>query len=430
MIPELQGRFPIRVELKSLTVEDFVRILKEPKNALSKQYIALMETEGIKLTFTDDALEEVAKFAAQVNETSENIGARRLHTIMEKLLEEISFEAPDLQEEERQGRCGLCAEAACGHRQRSGSEPVYSVKKRLALLPLSLVAGGCGYIGETQPPSLHLPAVVQDLSVVEHGDQLVVHFTRPILSTEGLPLKEPARMELHIDDTTLVVPEGTSSYETPAQPYYGRVARIAIKAVSPRNRDAGWSNVVNLPVVPAIAPPAHFEVKAVLAGVQLTWESTEKSFVIFRQAPDEKELAKYDTAATSPYVDQKTVYDKPYRYAVQALQGSAESEMTKAEPYTPIDKFSPAVPGGLAAVVGTQSVELVWERATEPDLAGYRIYRDSGSGQFERIGVSADSPNFSDKTAEKGKRYRYAVTAYDQSGNESGLSEAFEVAVP
>jgi ATP-dependent HslUV protease ATP-binding subunit HslU len=96
MIPELQGRFPIRVELKSLSVEDFIRILKEPKNALAKQYIALLETEGIKLTLTDDALEEVARFATQVNESSENIGARRLHTIMEKLLEEISFEGPDL----------------------------------------------------------------------------------------------------------------------------------------------------------------------------------------------------------------------------------------------------------------------------------------------------------------------------------------------
>ena len=96
MIPELQGRFPIRVELKSLTVDDFVRILKEPKNALSKQYIALLDTEGIKLTITDDALQAIAGFAAQVNESSENIGARRLHTIMEKLLEEISFEGPDL----------------------------------------------------------------------------------------------------------------------------------------------------------------------------------------------------------------------------------------------------------------------------------------------------------------------------------------------
>jgi len=96
MIPELQGRFPIRVELKSLSIEDFIRILKEPKNALTKQYEALLETEGIKLVLTDDALEEVARFAAQVNQSSENIGARRLHTIMEKVLEEISFAGPDL----------------------------------------------------------------------------------------------------------------------------------------------------------------------------------------------------------------------------------------------------------------------------------------------------------------------------------------------
>src|SRR5688572_3529916 len=96
LIPELQGRFPIRVELKSLTEEDFVRILKEPKNALVKQYMALLETEGIRLAFTDDAVEEVAKIAAQVNQQTENIGARRLHTIMEKVLEEISFDGPDL----------------------------------------------------------------------------------------------------------------------------------------------------------------------------------------------------------------------------------------------------------------------------------------------------------------------------------------------
>ena len=96
LIPELQGRFPIRVELKTLTVGDFIRILKEPKNALVKQYSALMDTEGIKLTFAEDAVEEVARYAARVNESSENIGARRLHTIMEKLLEEISFEGPNL----------------------------------------------------------------------------------------------------------------------------------------------------------------------------------------------------------------------------------------------------------------------------------------------------------------------------------------------
>jgi ATP-dependent HslUV protease ATP-binding subunit HslU len=95
LIPELQGRFPIRVELKSLTMEDFIRILTEPKSSLVKQYTALLETEGVKLEFTKDALEEIAKFAFRVNEGTENIGARRLHTIMERVLDEISFSAPD-----------------------------------------------------------------------------------------------------------------------------------------------------------------------------------------------------------------------------------------------------------------------------------------------------------------------------------------------
>jgi ATP-dependent HslUV protease ATP-binding subunit HslU len=96
LIPELQGRFPIRVELKSLTVEDFVRILTEPKSSLVKQSTALLETEGLKLEFTPEALAEMAQFAFRVNETTENIGARRLHTIMERVLDEISFQAPDL----------------------------------------------------------------------------------------------------------------------------------------------------------------------------------------------------------------------------------------------------------------------------------------------------------------------------------------------
>jgi ATP-dependent HslUV protease ATP-binding subunit HslU len=98
LIPELQGRFPIRVELEALTRDDFVRILTEPRSALVKQYVALMRTEGITLTFTDGAIGRIADYAALVNEHTENIGARRLHTVMEKLLDEVSFEGPDLVE--------------------------------------------------------------------------------------------------------------------------------------------------------------------------------------------------------------------------------------------------------------------------------------------------------------------------------------------
>ena len=99
MIPELQGRFPIRVELQALSQEDFVRILTEPKNALIVQYTALMKTEGVELKFTKDAIDTIAEIACQINEDSENIGARRLHTVMEQLLEEVSFTAPDLKDQ-------------------------------------------------------------------------------------------------------------------------------------------------------------------------------------------------------------------------------------------------------------------------------------------------------------------------------------------
>lgn len=100
LIPELQGRFPIRVELTSLSVDDFVRILTEPNNALLKQYVALLETEGIKVSFTDEAIHKIAEIATQVNEQTDDIGARRLHTVLEKLLEDLSFEAPDITLEE------------------------------------------------------------------------------------------------------------------------------------------------------------------------------------------------------------------------------------------------------------------------------------------------------------------------------------------
>ena len=95
LIPELQGRFPIRVELEPLGKDEFVRILTEPYNALTKQYTALLATENVEINFRKDAVEEIAGIAATVNEKTENIGARRLHTVLEKLLEDISFEAPE-----------------------------------------------------------------------------------------------------------------------------------------------------------------------------------------------------------------------------------------------------------------------------------------------------------------------------------------------
>lgn len=125
LIPELQGRFPIRVELSSLTVEDFVRILTEPKSSLVKQSTAMLETEGLKLEFTPEAIAEMAQFAFRVNETTENIGARRLHTILERVLDEISFQAPDLFKSPRAGvtQEGVIAEIGASASLTSGAVP-------------------------------------------------------------------------------------------------------------------------------------------------------------------------------------------------------------------------------------------------------------------------------------------------------------------
>ena len=125
LIPELQGRFPIRVELQPLTVEDFVRILTEPKSSLVKQSTAMLETEGLKLEFTPEAIQEMAQFAFRVNETTENIGARRLHTILERVLDEISFQAPDISKAARTDATqeGVVAEIGASAPLRSEPQP-------------------------------------------------------------------------------------------------------------------------------------------------------------------------------------------------------------------------------------------------------------------------------------------------------------------
>jgi hypothetical protein len=307
------------------------------------------------------------------------------------------------------------------------------VKFRDAVYGLPLLLTGCGYVGDTRPPSLMLPNPITDLAVVERGDKIIVQFTVPSKTTELLPLREKPKLVVYIGDVAKEIEskDGLAHAELDARPFYGKDVKVGIKALNDHDRDAGFSNMVALHVVQALVRPANLKADAVAAGVQVSWDSPEKSFVIFRQGPGEPSLTKLDTADHSPYIDKTAEFGKEYRYAVQSSTADAQSEiaeMTKG--FTPIDTFPPAAPQALAAVVGTQSVELVWDRATESDLAGYRIYRDAGSGQFERIGESHDAPSFSDKSIEKNKRYRYAVSAYDKSGNESPLSEVADAFIP
>jgi hypothetical protein len=280
---------------------------------------------------------------------------------------------------------------------------------------------------------LRLPVPVSDLAVVERGDKLIVQFTVPSRTTEDAPLREPPKLVVYVGDkpTEIEAKDLLAHAEIDARPFYGQDVRVGVKAFNDKDHDAGFSNMVALHVVPALGVPTNLTATATAAGIAVSWDSPEKSFTIFRQGPGDAALVKLDTAERSPYVDKTSEFGKEYRYAVQAYSAQAQSEIAEmAKPYLPIDKFPPARPEALAAVVGTQSVELVWEPNTESDLAGYKIYRDAGSGQFERIGESQSAPSFSDKTIEKSKRYRYAVTAYDKNGNESPLSEVAEAFIP
>ncbi len=155
LIPELQGRFPIRVELQPLTVEDFLRILTEPKSSLVKQSIALLETEGLKLEFAPEALEEMANFAFSVNETTENIGARRLHTIMERVLDEISFQAPDLVKNAKpgDGNGGVVAQVEAstamlrpGEQRPADQSPLPVIERRTGDVVEKVVAVDAHYV--------------------------------------------------------------------------------------------------------------------------------------------------------------------------------------------------------------------------------------------------------------------------------------------
>jgi len=143
LIPELQGRFPIRVELQSLTVDDFLRILTEPKASLTKQYAALLETEGVRLEFAPEALREMAEFAFKVNETTENIGARRLHTIMERVLEDVSFLAPDLV---RRAPAGESASALTDAIRNEASAPLPYEERMTASGPEKVFLIDDGYV--------------------------------------------------------------------------------------------------------------------------------------------------------------------------------------------------------------------------------------------------------------------------------------------
>jgi len=314
-----------------------------------------------------------------------------------------------------------------------------------------LLTAGCGYTGDPMPPLANIPARVNDLAAIERGGRIMVQFTVPPRTTEGVAIKTPLKLDLRIGTAeppfsqevwaagaTPVavgpVDNGVARYEIPVAPWTNKEVILAVRVLSARGKTMGWSNFVNLPVVAPPDRPAEVHAEATAKGVSLTWRARGDSFRIYRRTGSDR-FAPVATVPQAPWTDSAAEFGKQYIYQVQTLVKipnnlEAESDPSEEAAITPEDRFPPTVPAGLNAATAPNSIELSWESDTEPDLAGYRVYRSTGAGAFEKMGDSVQVPSYSDRAVEHGKTYHYAVSAIDKSGNESTRSGQVEATLP
>jgi fibronectin type 3 domain-containing protein len=205
---------------------------------------------------------------------------------------------------------------------------------------------------------------------------------------------------------------------------------LAVRIVGPKGKFSDPSNVVALDVHPPLGTPGTVAAANSPKGVRLTWTGSSPHYRIYRSlgsgAP--ARLAESDTPA---YEDAAITIGTAYRYFVQGIDGDQhQSEVSPGVNFTPQDEFPPAVPEGLAGVPGVGAIELIWQRNTEEDFAGYNVYRAAAGGAFQKIAGPIDAPAYSDHDIEAGKSYRYQVSALDRTGNESARTAVIEIVAP
>ena len=315
---------------------------------------------------------------------------------------------------------------------------------------LLLLSAGCGYVGAPLTPLANVPAKITDLAAVQRGSVLIVHFTVPQLTTEKRPIDKPLKLDLRMGSTPepfnpaqwldhakplsgIHVDQGLAMIEIPIADWTGKVAILGVRAVGANGKDAGWSDYQAVRVVPAPQVPVNLKLDNTAPGVHLSWSGSGDQFRVIRRGSTSEAWAVVATLESHEWTDTSTEFGKPYFYEVQSLvdvgdRKFAESDLSAPRDVTTIDVFPPAVPTGLRADAAPGSIELVWDRNTEPDLAGYRIYRSTGDGPFEMLAEANEIPNYSDRAIERGKTYHYAIASFDRSTppNESARSAAVE----
>ena len=318
------------------------------------------------------------------------------------------------------------------------------------VLAATAILSGCGSVGEPLYPALNIPTKVTDLSAVERGDKIAVHFTIGPLTTEGLGLKSVGSVELRIGPgqaggfkadewgssakrIDIPTPAGPGPVDASARAsdFVGKEVFVAVRVGNTKGRMSEWSNIAIVNVEQPLATPVEFKAESTADGVGLTWKApNENSFRVYRKESQEKEPAVLGTADKPQYLDTTSEYGKTYEYYVQGVHDKAESDAVGPVQITPKDTFPPHVPAGVTVSVGVNAIELAWERNTESDFKQYRVYRSEESGPFVKIAEGLEGPAYSDKQVTSGKHYRYRITAEDQSGNESKPSEPIEAIAP
>lgn len=320
-----------------------------------------------------------------------------------------------------------------------------------ACVPL-LFQCGCGYIAEPLPPLLNIPARGENLTAVERGPNIIAHVTLPTYTTEGVLLKQSVRLDLRVGlkptgafnadawaaaakaTGGAITADGIAEYKIPATEWIGKQVLVAVRIVGANGRDAGWSSPVEVTVIPPLDQPRDLRAEAVPQGVRLAWQAAGNSFTILRRGPQETDYKAVGQSAKSEYIDASAEFGKHYSYLVQSMakagEGEAQSELSAEVTITPVDTFAAAAPAGLTAVPSTASIELVWERNTEPSVTAYRVYRAVGGGPLELLADGQVLPAYSDHKIESGKTYRYAVSAVKSNKIESKLSEPVEASAP
>jgi hypothetical protein len=318
---------------------------------------------------------------------------------------------------------------------------------RKALPAVVFSLAGCGYIGPPRPPSLNIPSAVNDLTAGEYGDNIVLQFTLPALTTDGLTLKSVESVELFagpaptpferdawaatakrygVPGTT----PGPLAHRIPVADWVGKQIVIGVRSTGPKGKISAWSNLRVVTVDPPLAKPGLVKADNFGRGVGITWTGSGPRYRVYRAVGDGP-LEQLPGETDQPnYLDDTTSYGTQYRYQVLAFAGDQQSEISDAAVITPVDKFPPAVPSGLTASAGPNSIELAWDRNTEPDLQGYNVFRALEGAAFAKIADLVPTPVYSDTSIESGKRYRYVVSAADLAGNESARSQEAEAVAP